>query len=478
MNESAFQKFLATGDFTVTEDARPKKDPTLAAHDKRFHPQGYKEGDSCKFREALAKGDNSDASLAAAEKKEAKQKSNIDKYLSMPDDGFAKDVLSLDEKGIKRLESEIKGFLSNSIPNADVKVVKDQPEKGQFAIAVAGTSDDKLMTALSSYPRTGYWSFTDRYEGNNVKLDGDDKPRKYAFLSFKAKAEEQQEGEWKTAAKDPKLATHTGVIIMPYGKKPYLALDRYGAEKDSDLWDDMMLTPHKIGTVLDRAGRKAKLIEWQKTPDGVVVVNEEAEADTKQKKIAKLQKLHEDYNKWFETADRGDIHAWLEEEEKRVKDLKDALEGLEIGKDIQWDSDKRNFYALSDKKDKPTFNPDNRFHMAEDDDLWRRRNEGDSDAKRLTDLVSEYGKERQWRISGEDMEAYVQAFRDMDADKFPQGLPELSDTNEARKRKFASVVSSRPELIRPYIIERFVDVNYHDEAKALSEGRYDDVMED
>ena len=287
MNESAFQKFLATGDFTVTEDAAPKKDPTLAAHDKRFHPNGYKEGDSCKFREALAKGDNSDASLAAAEKKEAKQKSNIDKYLSMSDDGFAKDVLSLDEKGIKRLESEIKGFLSNSIPNADVKVVKDQPEKGQFAIAVAEVSDWDLQRALSSYPRTGYWSFTDRYEGNNVKLDGDDKPRKYAFLSFKAKGTE----------------------------------------------------------------------------------NDKPSETSKQEKIAKLQKLHEDYNKWFETADRGDIHAWLEEEEKWVKDLRDALEGLEIGKDIQWDSDKRNFYALSDKKDKPTFNPDNRFHMAEDDDL-------------------------------------------------------------------------------------------------------------
>lgn len=472
MNESAFQKFLATGDFTVTEDAAPKKDPTLAAHDKRFHPQGYKEGDSCKFREALAKGDKSDAALAAAEAVEARKKATtvqgegigifyrdptsigkkemkvgdlvrargalgeyyivgsdgkggidlmeaegtrmfgtdgsdlilvratsvkppkrslIDKYLSMSDDGFAKDVLSLDEKGIKRLEGEIKGFLSNSIPNADVKVVKDQPEKGQFAIAVAGVSDWDLQRALSSYPRTGYWSFTDRYEGNNVKLDGDDKPRKYAFLSFKAKEDKPAE-------------------------------------------------------------------------------------PSKQEKIAKLQKLHEDYNKWFETADRGDIHAWLKEEEKWVKDLKDALEGLEIGKDIQWDSDRRNFYSLSDKKDKPTFNPDNRFHMAEDDDLWRRRNEGDADAKVLADLVMDYNRENKWGFSGEDLDAYVKAFKDMDNDKFPKGLPEQSDRNEARKEKFASVISSRPELIRLYIIERLTDANYHREVKALSEGRYDEVL--
>ena len=116
MNESAFQKFLATGDFTVTEDAAPKKDPTLAAHDKRFHPQGYKEGDSCKFREALAKGDKSDAELAAAEKKEAKQKSNIDKYLSMPDDGFAKDVMSLDEKASSGLKARSRAFSPTPSP--------------------------------------------------------------------------------------------------------------------------------------------------------------------------------------------------------------------------------------------------------------------------------------------------------------------------------------------------------------------------
>ena len=89
----------------------------------------------------------------------------------------------------------------------------------------------------------------------------------------------------------------------------------------------------------------------------------------------------------------------------------------------------------------------------------------------------DYNRENKWGFSGEDIDAYVKAFEDMDHDRFPKGLPEQSDRNEARKEKFASVISSRPELIRLYIIERLTDANYHREVKALSEGRYDDVME-
>ncbi len=60
------------------EDAAPDDDsPTqmasdLQKHDRRFHPQGYKEGDSCKYRETLAKGDKSDEALSAAETAESR----------------------------------------------------------------------------------------------------------------------------------------------------------------------------------------------------------------------------------------------------------------------------------------------------------------------------------------------------------------------------------------------------------------------
>lgn len=43
----------------------------LQKHDRRFHPKGYKKGESCKYRERLDAGDDSDASLAAAEKEES-----------------------------------------------------------------------------------------------------------------------------------------------------------------------------------------------------------------------------------------------------------------------------------------------------------------------------------------------------------------------------------------------------------------------
>ncbi len=58
MNERAFQKYLATGEYVPTEDAAPT---TLAAHDKRFHPKGFDpKKDHCEFREKLAKQDESD----------------------------------------------------------------------------------------------------------------------------------------------------------------------------------------------------------------------------------------------------------------------------------------------------------------------------------------------------------------------------------------------------------------------------------
>ena len=74
MNQKAFEKYLATGEYVPTEDAAPKKRSSLAAHDKRFHPDGFdpKKG-RCQFREAMAKGDKSDAALMAAEKKEQEQ---------------------------------------------------------------------------------------------------------------------------------------------------------------------------------------------------------------------------------------------------------------------------------------------------------------------------------------------------------------------------------------------------------------------
>ena len=92
MDHKAFCEYLATGRApaaadsafariksacarirALAEDAEPKPDgqtgvgqpPSLASHDLRFHQGGYKEGDACKYRESLAKGDKSDENLDA-----------------------------------------------------------------------------------------------------------------------------------------------------------------------------------------------------------------------------------------------------------------------------------------------------------------------------------------------------------------------------------------------------------------------------
>lgn len=54
------------------EDADPFEGRSLTdleKHDRRFHPQGYREGDYCKYRDALKRGDDADK-LATAEKEE------------------------------------------------------------------------------------------------------------------------------------------------------------------------------------------------------------------------------------------------------------------------------------------------------------------------------------------------------------------------------------------------------------------------
>ena len=52
----------------------------LEKHDKRFHPNGYNEGDSCKYRDALKRGDDADK-IAAAEKEEGDAQEGVQKII-------------------------------------------------------------------------------------------------------------------------------------------------------------------------------------------------------------------------------------------------------------------------------------------------------------------------------------------------------------------------------------------------------------
>lgn len=67
-----------------TEDANWQSDPeqvsALSAHDKRYHPDGYEEGQFCRYRESLERGDDPDK-LAAAEADEDKSFTELAKYM-------------------------------------------------------------------------------------------------------------------------------------------------------------------------------------------------------------------------------------------------------------------------------------------------------------------------------------------------------------------------------------------------------------
>ncbi len=66
MNTRKLTDYLALDEearagMTPALDAMPN--PSLEEHDRRFHPNGYKEGDACKFREELARQDEIDLSI-------------------------------------------------------------------------------------------------------------------------------------------------------------------------------------------------------------------------------------------------------------------------------------------------------------------------------------------------------------------------------------------------------------------------------
>ena len=97
MNTRKFQLYLQTGEYVPAEDAAPA---SLAAHDKRFHPDGFNpEKDHCEFREKMEKGDESDAI----------PEGDAPKAESLPKDSAGREVdlqaLTFDERERRREEA-------------------------------------------------------------------------------------------------------------------------------------------------------------------------------------------------------------------------------------------------------------------------------------------------------------------------------------------------------------------------------------
>lgn len=68
MNTDKIKQYLS-----IAEDGGPF---SLELHDKKYHPNGYNDGDPCKVRERMAEGDSSDYSLMKAQKEEKKETAN------------------------------------------------------------------------------------------------------------------------------------------------------------------------------------------------------------------------------------------------------------------------------------------------------------------------------------------------------------------------------------------------------------------
>ena len=79
------KKYLKTA---AAQDADAASPVSLEEHDKRHHPGGFKEGDTCKFREELAKSDEPDAAVKtdAEAEKNGDDEPSAEEYVKMVDD--------------------------------------------------------------------------------------------------------------------------------------------------------------------------------------------------------------------------------------------------------------------------------------------------------------------------------------------------------------------------------------------------------
>lgn len=193
MNAKAFQQYLATGQYVPTEDASPLSD--LERHDRRFHPNGYKEGDACKYRESMAKGDNAD-DLMSAEKEEGELKEEADLLLKgemVPSDGDrAKEIGAYIDK-----TTDFSGVVT------DKEVIENQIEKTH------AINDDWKewwkKDGNAEYPRFAKVAsaLSKHLEGNGLKFEddmpkilgnGDDSKSGHAYFRL-----ESDSGDWREA---------------------------------------------------------------------------------------------------------------------------------------------------------------------------------------------------------------------------------------------------------------------------------------
>lgn len=108
------------------------EDASLSEHDKRFHPEGYKEGDACKLREKMSKQDKADSKLA-------------ENTAAAPSKQDYDDLMEIRDRlePIARLLNGRKGNLSALQSSSRWQALNDYPSKSY-------TADDRRLKALGA----------------------------------------------------------------------------------------------------------------------------------------------------------------------------------------------------------------------------------------------------------------------------------------------------------------------------------------
>lgn len=477
--ENRFNKFLATGEYVAAEDARPKgwkPDPEkflknlLSQHDKRFHPNGFNpETDTCIFREQLDKTNNID-DLSAAEKRESEEKNATfkvgDKVQDPESGGFGKvtDVSGTRirvswDNGNSTWESEDKMTLSgeSASPLGD-------PERGRQAI-IDG-------------PGAGYLATLEREvaAGKTEGLEGEKKRCRHYIENGKDDAEKQ-------------LHRDALAFLEELGKKAKADVSPAFKYGEGDFVEE--LRTGKTWRVGEKSKDTVELWQWPGSGMTRVRIN--------------------DFDKDFKSADKSVKADYEKAQAEGVKtflkeSIKDDYEKDEIGKKTGQTIDEFVKQFIDDAKA-------DGFTVSEKSvDLLRMRMEGlkktpaskayeprfdmnkqglygygktDSDAKEAAKLAAAFNQKAEWGFPDDEVQAYFDAFKDMDAGKFPYGLPEFEGkvneknfnegdfSGESKDfQKLLRVLGSRPDLIRPYIVERLEDAGFSSEVKELRSGAY------
>lgn len=133
----------------------------LEEHDKRFHPNGYRDGDSCKYRDALKRGDSADR-LADAEADESAEKRGLEGYIEA-------------YKSLAEPLYSCKWNDGKPISDADMPRVRSLLDKFMLAHPeVANSSEDAQYDLNEAIGRTPGWHRNDmKAERAEAWSDGD-----------------------------------------------------------------------------------------------------------------------------------------------------------------------------------------------------------------------------------------------------------------------------------------------------------------